>query len=67
VKVLHILKSEPDEWVAKFIETLSGGEGAMVVPIYRNCMEPEDEEKCPVNWDRLVADIFSCSRVICWW
>lgn len=67
MKVLHILKSEPDEWVEWFIDSMSGDEGAIVVPLYQSRIFPEDKEANPVNWDQLVEDIFSSSKVICWW
>ena len=61
-RTLHILKSAPDDTVAGLIEALSGREGATVVSLY------EDEISGTVaDWSRLVDDIFSYERVICWW
>ena len=55
--VLHILRTEPDDIVEKLIEKLSGQEGTSVTSLYQ-----ED-----VDWSRLVDDIFSHKKVICWW
>lgn len=60
--VLHILKSEPDEAVTRVIEALSDQVGAAVVCLYRDAISGS-----PVNWARLVEDIFSYDRVITWW
>jgi hypothetical protein len=60
--VLHILKSEPDETVAGLIEALSEGQGVSVVSLFEDQITGND-----VNWSRLVDDIFSHDRIICWW
>lgn len=60
--VLHLLKSEPDDLVAELIDALSGEEGAVVVCLYR-----DEVSGTPVDWDRLVDDIFRYERIICWW
>lgn len=60
-KVLHILKSAPDDTVIRVIEALSGEEGVAVVNLY------EDEiSGTTTNWHRLVDDIFNYDQVICW-
>jgi len=60
-KILHILRSEPDETVIRVIEALSGEESAAVVNLY------EDEiSGTTANWLRLVDDIFDYDQVICW-
>ena len=60
-KVLHILKTEPDDMVAGLIEALSGEDGVAVVCLY------EDELSGGiVDWERLVDDIFAHEKVICW-
>ena len=56
MKVLHILKSEPDESIEVFMEAFSEEE-VSTVSIY-------DGE---VDWSALVDDIFSHDKVICWW
>jgi len=61
-KVLHILKSEPDDTVIQVIEALAGDEGAMVVNLY-----DDQISGTTTNWARLVDDIFAHDQVICWW
>ncbi|MBS3756388.1 MAG: hypothetical protein KGY56_11890 [Desulfobacterales bacterium] len=58
MKILHILRSEPDETV----ERLIGG------------MYEQDDEttvkslyKKEIDWERLVDDIFSHEKIVCWW
>ena len=60
--VLHILKSEPDETVAELIEASSVEETVAVVGLYQ-----DEITGSVVNWHRLVDDIFTYDRVICWW
>ena len=67
MQTLHILRSEPDEWVEKFINVISGEEGAMVVPLYSNYLYQGEAEKNSEDWQMLVENIFKSSRVICWW
>ncbi len=55
--LLHILRSEPDSLVRRFIEALSRGKTAREVPLHSG----------PVDYDQLVADIFKARKVICWW
>ena len=61
-KVLHILKSEPDETVSRVIAAQSFEEEVAVVSLYRDEITGH-----AVNWSRLVEDIFTYDRVICWW
>jgi hypothetical protein len=61
-KVLHILKSEPDETIAKVIEAQSVEGEVAVVSLYRDEISGN-----VVDWSRLVEDIFAYDRVICWW
>ena len=61
-KILHILKSEPDETVARVIEAQSVDEEVAVVSLYRDEITGH-----AVDWSRLVEDIFAYDRVICWW
>ena len=56
MKMLHILKSEPDESVEKILEAFSEEEVTTV-----RLFEEE------VDWAALVDDIFSHDKVICWW
>ena len=57
MKVLHILRSEPDETVTKLIGTISIKNESSVVSLY-------DEN---VDWRSLVDYIFAYDKVICWW
>ena len=61
-RVLHILKSEPDETVARVIEAQSHESEVAVVSLYRDEITGH-----AVDWSRLVEDIFAYDRVICWW
>ncbi|MDJ0781409.1 MAG: hypothetical protein QNJ22_05525 [Desulfosarcinaceae bacterium] len=58
---LHILRDEPDEITAALIQRLSADGSATVVALYPDGINP-----CPVDWQRLVRDIFNHDRVICW-
>ena len=60
-RVLHILRSEPDETVIRIIEALSGEESAAVVNLYEDKISGTT-----ANWLRLVDDIFDYDQVICW-
>lgn len=57
MKILHILKNAPDETEQKLIELLSIDDEATVKPLFNG----------DVDWSRLVDDIFSNDKVICWW
>jgi len=57
MKVLNILKSEPDETVEKLGEAVSSVNPSTVVMLYA------DE----VDWETLVDDIFLHDKIICWW
>ena len=57
MKVLHILRSEPDETVEKLTDSMCMDTTASVVMLY-------DE---PVDWAALVDKIFENDKVICWW
>ena len=59
---LHLLRSEPDDIMAALIEALSRDNTATVCPLY-----PDAISQTPVDWDRLVDDIFNHDKVICWW
>lgn len=61
-RTLHILMTPPEETVAELIENFSPEDGVTVVGLY-----DDDVSLTPVNWHRLVDDIFSHDRVICWW
>ena len=57
MKVLNILKSEPDETVGKLTEELSRMNETSVAVLYEG----------DVDWSALVDDIFAHEKVICWW
>lgn len=57
MKILHILRSEPDEMVRKFIRETSKGLESLEVPFYKG----------EVDYDQVVKEIFSSDQVISWW
>ena len=57
MKILHILKSEPDETVEKLCDVISRENDASVVSLYQG--KPD--------WHGLVDQIYSHDKVICWW
>ena len=57
MRILHVLKNDPDETVEKLIDALSEDNESTVMPLFNR----------DVDWLRLVDDIFAHDRVICWW
>lgn len=57
MKILHILRSRPDETVETFMQTVTSGDRSQVTALYEE----------PIDWSKLVDDIFSHDKVICWW
>ncbi|HSQ86280.1 MAG TPA: hypothetical protein VLM43_16330 [Desulfobacterales bacterium] len=57
MKVLNILKSEPDETVEKLGEAISKENQTSVTMLYGDY----------VDWEGLVDDIFLHDKVVCWW
>jgi len=57
MKVLNILRSEPDETVQKLGEAVSKNNPSTVTVLYGD----------DVDWEVLVDDIFLHDKVICWW
>lgn len=57
MKILHILRSEPEEIVEKLIDCLNENEESTVQPLFQG----------EIDWTRLVDDIFAHDKVICWW
>ncbi|MDH4204077.1 MAG: hypothetical protein OEV45_00945 [Desulfobacteraceae bacterium] len=57
MKLLNIIRSEPDETTKTFIESFSKDEGAKKVVLYEG----------DIDWSALVDDIFSYDKVVCWW
>jgi len=56
MKVLNILKTEPDETVEEFTLAFAGEE-VETIPLYDG----------DVDWAALVDEIFAADKVICWW
>lgn len=57
MKLLHILKSEPDGNTKRLIEILSEEEDSTFFPLYEG----------KVDYDKLLDLIFDHDRVISWW
>ncbi len=57
MKVLHILRSEPDPLTRRLIAGMRNGAEGSEVALYGG----------KVDYARLVNDIFASDRVICWW
>lgn len=57
MKLLHILRSEPDDLVRRLVKGMSQGESSQEVPLHRG----------KVDYARLVESIFQSDMVICWW
>ena len=57
MKILHIMRTQPDEMVTLFIKGASQGHDIRRFPLYED----------PVDYDRLVQDIFDSDRVFSWW
>jgi hypothetical protein len=56
MKTLHILRSEPDALVRLLISGMKHGENREVSLV-----------RGPVDYARLVQEIFESDKVICWW
>jgi hypothetical protein len=57
VKILHILKKAPDASTKKIIELQTAGNQVKVVELHKGGA---------INYDGLVADVFTHDKVICW-
>ena len=57
MKILHILRSDPDDMIRLFIKEISAREESKEVALYQGT----------VNYDQLVKEIFESDRVISWW
>jgi len=57
MKLLNILKSEPDENTRTFIEILSEGEEATEFSLYEEA----------ADYEKLIDMIFEHDKVITWW
>lgn len=57
MKILHILKKAPDASTKKIIELQTAGNQVKVVELHKGGA---------INYDGLVADVFTHDKVICW-
>ena len=57
MKILHILRSEPDEMTRNLIRRSFEEAQDIEISLYHE----------NVNYDELVAEIFSSDKVISWW
>jgi hypothetical protein len=57
MKVLHLVKTEPDGKTVRMIEALAEGQDATRVDLWQPV----------VDYDHLLAQIFENERVISWW
>ena len=57
MKLLHILKSEPDKNTKTLMDILSQGEEATIYPLYEKDADYED----------LIDLIFEKDKVVSWW
>ena len=56
MRILHILKTEPDATVEELVAAYAEEE-VTTVPLYEG----------DVDWPGLVDEIFAADKVICWW
>jgi len=56
MKILHILKKEPDASTRKIIQLQSSDHQVKTIELYKG----------GVSYDELVTDTFSHDRVFCW-
>jgi uncharacterized membrane protein YvbJ len=57
MKILYLLRSQPDVTVEKFMQTITNGDQAKVTELYEDT----------IDWSQLVDDIFEHDKVISWW
>jgi hypothetical protein len=57
MKVLQILRTEPDDTVQNLSELVSMESDTSAALLYQG----------EVDWPKLVDDIFAHDKVICWW
>ena len=61
-RTLHILRKPPVETIRRLIDEYYLDDWASVV-----CLYEDDVSGRPVNWLRIVDDIFAHEKIICWW
>ena len=57
MKIVHLLRSDPDETTRLLIDGVSENMESIEVPLNREA----------VDYDNLINEIFDSERVICWW
>lgn len=57
MKLLHVLKSEPDETTRMLLEPFSEGHEVRLFELYKG----------NVDYDELIELVFEHDQVICWW
>ncbi len=60
-KILHLLKTEPDDMQRTLMDNLSKGSANLEIPLYG---EDGDEN---IDYDEIVDLIFEYDQVIAWW
>ena len=63
-KTLHLLCSEPDDAVTRLILTMMDGDGDGDSVA---CLYPDTVAGAPVDWRRVLKDVFAHEKIICWW
>ena len=57
MKILHILRTEPDETVKNIVASTTNGDESSTAELFKG----------EIDWPGLVDDIFSHDKIICWW
>jgi len=57
MKILHLMRTEPDGIVKKFVENLSTEEDANARALYHD----------DVDWSLITEEIFAHDKVVSWW
>ena len=57
MKVLHVLKSEPDETIKTLKSAFAESDEVQEFAMYKG----------NVDYDKLIALVFDSEKIICWW
>jgi hypothetical protein len=57
MKVLHVLKSEPDKTIKTLMGSFAEGGEVQEFEMYKG----------DVDYDKLIGLVFDSDKVICWW
>ena len=57
MKILHVLKSEPDEIIKKLMGSFAESSEVQEFEMYKG----------DVDYDKLIKLVFDSDKVICWW